>query len=470
MPVGDITGPIALVGAAALIVLFSAFAPHRHQSKAALLALVGCVTAATSIVVTMARTPQRTTFSGTWSLDRVAGWSQLIILAVAALTVMLSPEWMRTDSRHGEWYALVLFGAAGAMAMAAATDVLELVVAVLLSSVTGYVLAAYHRRSALSVEAGAKYFLVGALANAMLLIGVTVLFGAAGTTNYAPAAAALRASAPGGALVAGLTFVTIGLAFKIGAAPAQQWVPDVAQGAPAPAAAFLTVVPKIGGVIALARIVQILPDDVVAWRPIVAIVAAMTMTIGNLAALWQDDVRRLLGWSSVSQAGYALMAVPVLARTPDALPGMVFFLAAYAVGQMAAFGVVTELRGRTQLDEYRGLGSRRPLLAIALGLALLSMVGIPPLAGFTGKLLLFEAAIDGGYAWLAAVAVANTVVSLFYYLRVIAPMTFDTAPTPVPVLGRWAAAATGVATVAVVGLGVGSEPLLRALRTARLLP
>lgn len=196
------------------------------------------------------------------------------------------------------------------------------------------------------------------------------------------------------------------------------------------------------------------------------------MTVGNLAALWQDDVRRLLGWSSVSQAGYALVAIPVLGRTEHALDALLVFLTAYAAAQLAAFAVVTELRGRTRLDDYRGLARHHPWLATGLVLSMLSFVGIPPLAGFGGKLLLFTAAIEGGYSWLAAVAVANTVVSLFYYLRVIAPMALDDAPRPAPLalLGTWAAVGAAVATVLVIAVGVGLQPILDAIRGGQLLP
>ena len=468
MPVGDVIAPITVVVGAVVVVLFTSFAPRHLQPVAAVIALVTCSTAAVMAASTMLTTRQRTTFSGTWSLDDVAGWAQLLVLAAAGMTVALSPRWMRTDPRHGEWYAVVLLSSAGALAMVSATDMMELIVAVLLSSVTGYVMAAYHRRSALSVEAGTKYFLIGALTNVALITGLAILFALAGSTVYATARTGL-ADQHGIAIAAAVVLVTVGLAFKIGCAPAHQWVPDVAQGAPAPASAFLTVVPKIGGIIALARLLMILPDSV-DWRPLVAVVAAATMTLGNLAALWQTDLRRLLGWSSISQAGYALVALPVLGRTSDAIPALVFFLAAYTVAQFAAFGVVTELRGRTTLDDYRGLGTRRPWLAIALGVSMLSMVGIPPLAGFTGKLLLLGATIDGGYSWLAAVTVANTVVSLFYYLRVIAPMTFGGEIPPVAVLGRSAATTTAVAGATVVALGLGAQALLQPLRLARIVP
>ena len=469
MPIGDIAGEMAMVIGAGLVIVVVLFVDRARQWVGAPLAAATCLISAALIGHRLATTPQKLTWDGSWAIDGAAGWAELVILGVTLLTVALSPQWFATDARHGEWYALLLLSAAGAMAMASAADSLELILGVLLSSTTGYVLAAYHRRSALSVEAGAKYFLVGALTNTFLLAGVALLFGAAGTTLYRETGLGLG-SASTTTLAAAAVLITIGLAFKLGAVPAHTWVPDVAQGAPAPAAAFLTVAPKVGALVALARIMVLLPDTTVGWRPLVAGVAALTMTVGNLSALWQSDVRRLLGWSSVSQAGYALMAIPVLGRSDHALPALLFFIAAYAVSQVAAFAVVTQLRGRTSLYDYRGLAARRPWLAAALAVALASFVGIPPLAGFTGKLLLFTATIDGGYTWLAALAVANTVLSLFYYLRVVAPVVLDQARSPVPILGRWAGAAAAAAVALVVGLGLGSQPLLDAASHARLLP
>jgi len=469
VPVGEVAGEITVVLGAAAVVVTALFTGRGRQWLGAPIALATCVVSAALIGSRLATTPQKLTWEGAWALDHAAGWAELVILAVTAITVLLSPEWLATDARHGEWYALLLLSAAGAMTIASAADSMELVLGVLLSSVTGYVLAAYHRRSALAVEAGAKYFLVGALTNTLLLAGVVLMFGAAGTTLYAETGPALAEASPT-VLVGAAVLVTVGLAFKLGAVPAHAWMPDVSQGSPAPAAAFLTVVPKVGAIVGLARVLALFPDGAVGWRLLVAATAALTMTVGNLSALWQDDLRRLLGWSSVSQAGYALMAVPALGRSEAAVPALVFFVTAYAAAQMAAFGVVTELRGRTALHDYRGLGGRRPALALALGLALLSFVGIPPLAGFAGKLLLFTAAIDSGYAWLAAVAVVNTVISLFYYMRVIGPMVLDPAPASVPVLGRWAGAGTAAATALVLALGVAAQPLLHAASGARLLP
>ena len=240
--------------------------------------------------------------------------------------------------------------------------------------------------------------------------------------------------------------------------------------APVPAAAFLTVVPKIGAALALYRLVHLFPDaDML--RPLIAALSVLTMTLGNLAALWQTDVRRLIGWSSVSQSGYALMAVAVADLAPRALPSLIWFLAAYALANLTAFAVIAHLRGRTALENYKGLARTQPDMAAALIVAFLSLVGIPPLIGFVGKLGLFIATIDGGYAWLALAAALNTVVSLFYYVRVIAPMYFATPPEQPPVtLARSSGALAVLCAAGLVALGLASGPFLSAAAQAALLP
>ncbi|WP_136065431.1 NADH-quinone oxidoreductase subunit N [Modicisalibacter radicis] len=434
MPVGDLIPELILLAAAVAIVLFASFAAQRHQAWAAGLALAALVAAGVASVAQWGPAPQLS-FAGVWALDRPAIVAKLVILVSGAVCIGLSPDWLRGDRRHGEYYALCLFTLLGALMMAAAHDTMELMVGVLLTSVASYPLAAFHRGWAPALEAAMKYYLIGALTNALLALGVVLLFGLVGDTGYAATAAALAGADPWGVIVA-VACVVIGLSFKLAAFPGHAWLPDVAQAAPAPAAALLTVVPKVGAALALARFVALLPDAV-AWPAIVALIAAVTMTLGNLAALRQHDLRRLLGWSSVSQSGYALMAIVVLDAAPRALPALLVFLVAYALANLAAFAVVTHWRGRTAFDDCRGLGHSRPLTSAVLIVALLSLVGIPPLVGFVGKLLLFEVTIAGGYVWLAVLAVVNTVISLYYYLRVAATLLFHSPKGEIAVLGRF---------------------------------
>ncbi|MBW3577633.1 MAG: NADH-quinone oxidoreductase subunit N [Actinobacteria bacterium] len=460
MPIGDLAPQITLLVGAAAAVIVSLFTGHHRQWLAAPLALAA-LTVAAAAQLAVRRDSDVLTFDGQWALDGLTTWGAVIIVVTTALTVGLSPRWMRTDRRHGEYYAMLLLAALGAQVMAGAADVMELVVGILLSSVTGYVLASYHRRSPLSAEAGVKFFLIGGLTNSLLLVGAVLLFTLSGTTLYRDIAAPV-ATPDASLLVIAVALIVIGIAFELGAVPAHAWVPDVSQGAPAPAAAFLTVAPKIGALIALARLVQVLPSDGVGWRPLVAVVAAATMTLGNLAAFWQDDVRRLLGWSSVSQSGYGIMAAVAVGASPHATPALLTFALAYALANLAAFGVVVALRGRTDISDYTGLARSCPWLTAALTLAMLSLVGIPPLIGFTAKLQLFTATIDAGYGWLAVLAVVNTVASLFYYLRVIGPAYLGERGERPVTLGPWSAATVAAATIGLVATGVLAGPTVGA--------
>ena len=469
MPVGSIAPELIVLGGAVGVLLWALFAPRRLQAPGAAILALAVIVAAGVASWPMLRGGQGTTFFGTYAVDDTAVWANLLVLGATAVTVLLSVEWFRTEPRHGEYYSLLLLSGLGAILLAGAADLMEVLLGVLLASATGYVLAGYHRGHAPSGEAAIKYFLLGALANATMIFGVALLFGLGGTTLLGGLRGEL-AGAPAIALVAGAVLVLVGLLFKMGAVPAHAWMPDVAEGSPAPVAAFVTVVPKIGALIAVGRLVLALPEDGVGWRPLIAVVAALTMTLGNLSALWQDDVRRLLGWSAVSQSGYGLMAVVALGRSDLAIPSLLFFLAAYALANLAAFGVVIELRGRTDRARYAGLGRAHPALALALVLAFLSFVGIPPLAGFTAKLALFGATIEAGYTWLAVLAVVNSVVSLAYYARVLAPAYFEPAGEPLPVLGRWARTATLAMAAGVVAVGILAQPFLEGFSLAELFP
>lgn len=469
MPATHLLPLVLLTVGTAITLLLALFLPHGRQAWTAVASTVTAVVGAVAQVQLALSSSEQITFGGLWALDDLTHVGTVLVLTATVVVAWMVPEWLATDRRHGEYQVLLLLSALGAVMMLAAVDVNELLVGVVLSSTSGYVLASYHRASALSAEAGMKFFLVGALANLSLLVGAVLLFGAVGTTTLGDFGVGLTDADPVLA-VPGAAALLVGLTFKAGAFPAHSWMPDVSQGSPVPSAAFLTVVPKVGALLAMVRLVQVMPSDVTGWRPLIAVLAAATMTVGNLAALRQDDVRRLLGWSSVSQAGYGLMAVVVVGLSDHAVPSLVLFLAAYGAAQLAAFGVVAELRGRTRLEDYVGLGKARPWLAVALAVSLLSLVGIPPLGGFAAKVALFTATVEGGYGWLAAVAVVNTVVSLFYYLRVLSPVYLGEAPASVvPVLGRWAGLAAAVATGAVVATGIGAGLILE-VSPAQVLP
>ncbi|PJJ86221.1 NADH dehydrogenase subunit N [Brevirhabdus pacifica] len=445
MPLGDLAPELAVLLGAVGVLLLAMLLPQRHHRLCAPITIL-VLASATALALSQAGA-ERFTFSGTFRLDAATTWGRVMVLGLTALCVAMTPAWMEDDRRHGEFYSMMLLSALGAMAMIGAADLMQMLMGALLSSVTGYVLAAYHRDWEISLEAGMKYFLLGALANALMVFGAILVMGLGGSTDYQQLSNAFPTEPL--ALV-GLACVVFGLFFKLGAVPGHAWVPDVAEGAPLPAAAFLTVVPKIAGAIALARLVALVPAEAMPLSALVATVAALTMTWGNLSAMWQEDLRRLLGWSSVSQTGYALMAVAVLGRAPDAWAALIAFMGVYGLANIACFAVVAHLRGRTELAGWAGIGRQHPLAVSILALGFLSLVGIPPLAGFLGKFALFKVALDGGMAWLALLAVANTVLSLFYYLRVLGPAVMGTPEKSAATLGRanlWIGALAAVGVV-----------------------
>jgi NADH-quinone oxidoreductase subunit N len=325
-----------------------------------------------------------------------------------------------------------------------------LVGAYLLASIPAYALAGFGK-DAPGTEAALKYYLMGAFLGVVMLAGVTVLYGVGRGTAYGTLRAGL-ADAPPAALAAGVVALLAGLLFKAGAVPGHFWVPDVTEGAPPAIAAYVTTVPKIGAFAALFRFgAEAAPGG---WAPLAAVVAAATMTLGNLAAFGQDNVRRLLAYSTVSQAGYLLVPVAMAGRADLARPAVLFYVAAYAVTNVGAFAVVLAC-GRDDLAGYAGLLRRSPAAGLSLIVCLLGLVGTPPTAVFVGKVLMFGAALEGGYAWLAAVAAVNTVASVFYYLRWIVPLFGRSDGRPPPSRAPLAVAVAAAAFSLALGVGSG---------------
>ena len=317
-----------------------------------------------------------------------------------------------------------------------------------------------------------KTYLLGSLLGILMLLGVTVLYGVTATTSYAVLGDRL-ADAPAGAVAAGGVGVLAGLMFKAGGVPGHFWVPDAAQGAGGAVAAFLTTIPKVGAVIAAYRLVDVLPDTL-AGPLLVGLLAVASMTLGNLAAYWQTDPRRLLGWSTVSQVGYLLVPVAVAGRSDLALPSLLLYLAAYTVTNLSAFALTTAFPDSRNLESYRGMGRANPWLGASLVVALLGLVGTPPTIVFVGKLTTTAAAWDAGHAWLAVAVFVNTVASLFYYLRWIAPVyghghrdgseDAEASHDPALTTARIFSASAAVVTAALsVGLGLGAGLLWRVI-------
>ncbi len=385
------------------------------------------------------------------AVDAVRGIANFIVLGGGLLVVASARDYLaRERLAPGPFHALLLMAAAGMMLLASARDLILLFVSLELMSIAVYVLTGFARRDPRSSEAGMKYFIVGAFASAFLLYGIALLFGVTGTTRLATAAGVIASGAAAGdpILIAGLGLLLIGFAFKVAAVPFHMWTPDAYEGAPIPVTAFMATGVKTAAFVALFRVLtQDLGGAAGLWHDAIWWLALLTMMVPNLIALAQDSVKRMLAYSSVGHAGYLL--VGVVAATELGRAAGLFYLAAYTVMTVGAFAVVSHVAGRGErrilIEDYRGLGWRRPWLAGALVVFLLSLAGFPPTAGFIGKLYLLQAAVEAGEIGLAVVLVLTSLVAYYYYLRVVWKMYFDRAPEDIELPGR-PRASFGVAT------------------------
>ncbi|OZM80058.1 NADH-quinone oxidoreductase subunit N [Pseudonocardia sp. MH-G8] len=465
---GALVPELLLLGSAVVGLLLGAWLPRHRQWLVRLLAAVAALAGLAATAAAAAR-PDEIVFGTSYAVDTLTHATRAIVLVAVLVALALSVDGTAGHRRETEFVVLLQLGALGTILLAGANDLLLLFAAFLLASIPFYALAAWDKRAS-STEAAMKYYLSGAFLGVTMLTGTAILYGIGRSTAYGPLREGL-AAAPSAAAAVGLVAVLAGVLFKIGAVPAHFWVPDVTDGTPAAVAAIVTTIPKIGGLVAAYRLLLVaVPADVVDWPLLVAVLAAASMTLGNLAAFFQTSVQRLLAYSTISQVGYLLMVVAVAGRAELAQPALLVYLAAYAITNLGAFAVVAELPQARTLDDYRGMARRHPGLAVALAVNLFGLIGTPPTAVFVGKLTAFTAAVDGDLAWLAVLAIVNTVASVFYYLRWLAP-TFRSPDERAPegVLqpaGSWSALSAYICAVAAVLLGVLGGVLIPALSRA----
>lgn len=453
---------VLLAASAVLGLLLGAWLPRRRQWLTGALAAVACVAGIVAAAIAAAD-PVRTVFGDSFALDTLTATGRIVILGATLLVLALALPRMHADPRETEFYVLLQLASAGALMLAGAQDLLLLAAAYLLASVPAYALAGF-RKDGPGTEAALKFYVVGALLGVVMLAGVTVLLAAGRTTSY-PMLRTELADAPSGLVAVGAPALLAGLLFKAGGVPGHFWVPDAVQGSSAPVAAFLATIPKIGALAAFYRLAAVpLADADLPWADLVAVLAVASMTLGNLAAFFQQDVKRLLAYSTISQVGYLLLPVAVAGRTDLDQRALLYYLAGYALTNLGAFAVVCALPGAHTLDDHRGLARTHPALLASLTVCLLGLVGTPPTAVFLGKLEVFSAAFDGGYAWLAVVAAVNTVASLFYYLRWIGPAFRTPGAAREPrATSRPAAVVAHAAAIGSVVLGVLGGVVLDAL-------
>ncbi|MGD2252251.1 MAG: NADH-quinone oxidoreductase subunit N [Anaerolineales bacterium] len=467
---------IVVAGWACILLLIDLFIPRTRKGITALLAAAGLLA---SMVLAAGRLGTRyTAFQGMIVADGFASFLQMVFLLSGLVGIALAYDYLKRQGiERGEYYTLLLFSISGMMLMAQAGDLIIVFLALELLSIPLYVLAGFARPREESEESAMKYFLLGAFASGFVVYGVALVFGATETTNLQGILATVQAGeASASLLLIGAGMILVGLGFKVAAVPFHMWTPDVYHGAPSAVTAFMSVGAKAGGFAALLRVfVTVFPDLGAQWAPVAMWVAALTMTWGNVAAIAQSNIKRMLAYSSIAHAGYILMALPAAAQdqvAQEAVSSVLFYLMAYAISNLGAWGVVlavekTEGQGLA-IEDYAGLGARRPGLALAMAVFMLSLTGVPPMVGFMGKFYLFRAALDANLIWLAVVGVVTSLISAYYYLRVIVVM-YMRAGEPVTRSEGWLNASLLLTALGTFVLGILPGPLFALIRQAGLL-
>lgn len=459
---------IALCGL--IVLLFVLDLLMKGESRKHLGTVCAAGMGVTLAIAFLARGLGGATLNGAYANDPMAVFFKCFFLLCALFVAVMSREYVaRFDRGIGEFYILISLATLGMVTISAVTNLLVLFVALELITLSFYVLTAYHYRQERSLEAGTKYLVLGALSSAVLLYGISFVYGATGSVDFSAIAQALKSGDVSALAVLGMVLIVAGIGFKIACVPFQLWVPDVYQGAPTPVTAFLSVGSKAAGFVILLRLLLgVFGSLQNQWVLVISALSAMTILYGNLGAILQTNMKRLLGYSSIGHAGYLLMGIA--AGSPLGAGAVIFYLTAYLFTNLAAFLVLIVV-ARTvegeEISQWNGLAQRSPFLAAAMFLALLSLAGVPPLAGFTGKFLLFTAAVNSGLIWLAVIGALNVVVSLYYYLMIINAMYFKAAQTDAPLpINRMTRAALVACIAGMVGLGFLGEPFVQAAMAA----
>ena len=429
---------IFLALAAMALLMFGVFQQERDVAAAVRLTRltirlgVGALALSMLLVVTIAARGPVSAFGNMFLADDYAIFFKVLVLAASALSLLIAQEYLEIQgTARFEYVVLVMLATTGMMLMISANDFIALYVGLEMQSLALYVVASFHRDDVHSVEAGLKYFVLGALASGMLLYGASLIYGYAGTTGFTAigdVVGALHGAAPPLGLVLGLVFVIAGLAFKVSAVPFHMWTPDVYQGAPTPVTAFFSLAPKVAAIALLLRVmIEPFGDMLGQWRQIIVFLSIASMLLGAFAAIGQTNIKRLMAYSSIGHVGYALIGLAVGGK--EGIRGVLIYMAIYLIMNLGVFSCILCMRRREQMvDEIADLaGASRtnPMMALALAIFMFSMAGIPPLAGFFSKLYIFLAAVQAGMYTLAVIGVLSSVVGAFYYLRIVKLMYFD---------------------------------------------
>ena len=474
MTLGELTANLAKILPLVIVVLWACvlllvdlFIPKDRKVWTPILASVGMLIA---IGFSIAQTGVDTeAFGGMIKVDGFSQFLTILVLGSGLVAIMLAYDYLtRLGIQRGEYYTLLMFSISGMILMSMAADLIVIFLAIELLSIPLYVLAGFARPHSDSEEAAIKYFLLGAFASGFLVYGVAIVFGATGYTGLTDIFQAVQSGAVDLTLLAvGAALILVGLGFKVAAVPFHMWTPDVYQGAPSSVTAFMAVGAKVGGFAALMRIfVTSLGALAMDFTAVLWGLAALTMILGNVVAIAQKNIKRMLAYSSIAQAGYILMALVPYGQKDvinDAIAAALLYLIAYAFMNFAAWAVVITMERAEgkglELSDYAGLGRKYPVLAAIMTVSMLSFTGIPPTLGFIGKFYLFRSVIDGGFVWLAIIGVLTSLVSAYYYLRVVVYMYMQDGE-PQAQIDNWVYLTAAVTGLGIIVLGIFSLPLL----------
>jgi len=456
---------VILAGVGALALLITAGRRGRAGGGILALCALGAVAAIAAGFLMKTGAPA---FSGSVAVDGITRIAVVLLAFSALMTLLITAGYAsRWEVESGEYFALILFATAGMMAMASGLDLVTIFIGLEVASISQYILAAFRWHEARSNEASVKYLLLGAFASAFLLYGIALTYGATGSTHLVQIAASLKTVGVLGnpLLLAGIGLMLVGLGFKVSAVPFHMWTPDVYEGAPTAVTAFMAAGPKVAVFAALLRILGFGLDAArPEWMMLLWWLAVLTMVFGNILALVQKDMKRLLAYSAIAHAGYVLVALVAGADLGGI--GVLYYLVVYSLTTLGSFGVVALVKkeddGGTAIENFAGLGWSRPWVGLAMAIFMFSLAGIPPTAGFIGKFYIFGAAVQQGHVWLAVIGVMASLVSVYYYLRVVVLMYMRPAPSEAPFLIPANAAITvalGLAVIGILFLGIYPGPL-----------
>jgi NADH-quinone oxidoreductase subunit N len=473
-PLPDVTPliPEMFVAVMAMaILLWDLFLPKERKQWSAYAAMATCAVAA-ALTLKLASPDSVSAFYGFFVLDPFASYAKLLIYAGTFFSVVLSLDYMKDEPNTGEYYSLILFGTLGMMLMTSAPNFVTLYLGLELMALCTYVLVGYQRDVLRSSEAALKYFILGSLASGFLLYGISFIYGITGTFDFIKAGIGIAHAGADAhtALMLGLVFLLAGMCFKVSIAPFHMWTPDAYEGAPTPITAFMSIGPKVAGLVIFIRVLaDVLPALQVDYTMILTWLAVLTMAVGNLAAIAQRNIKRMLAYSTIGHIGFAMLGL--IAGNADGYAGVLVYMTVYLFMNMGAFAIIILMRREgiqgELLDDFAGLSRVRPGYALAMGLFLFSLAGIPFLGGFWAKYVVFIAVVEAGHLYLALTALLFSAVGAFYYIRVIKYIYFDEERVAFDFTESRLMQATVVVTaIAVVALGLFPGPMIDICKAA----